>query len=232
MSLKLSPGCTCCPDDSLCSETCGTTAQTEYDVALTGLSNGSNCSICEDIVGTFTLNDARSTTSSNPDWIYGVEAADIPSGATDACVWNYGGFPPGGAECSWYPVPIVGYYCGTSALLRFENLNLVKFKISATDFKWRMIVKYVIQLQCVCCSGGVAPISDTVSYRSGWYWELSKTTTDCNLSASDSWTAVVPAFTFDVNCEDFFCIGDSISETMDWSDFCTGTLSLTSVVNG
>jgi len=241
MSLKLSPGCTCCDAGTPCISCSESTIQTEYDLIMSGLTDGTDCDICEDLNGSFTLTDRIEVDASsliglsddgwsqnggraeraNDEWS---QAADVPSGATSACVWNYKVPSPfnHGVSCGWTETLGTPPF-GTTIDYRlvFYGYTLAKFKISDTDYKWRLIVNFQLRLICQDFMGGY----DADYLQDGWYWEMSESTTDCHLSTSDSWTGVVPA-TFSVSV---FCMD---SATAGFSDWCAGTLSLTSVEDG
>ena len=75
MSLKLSPGCNCCV--GVCEACSNTTFKNEYDVTLSGLSNGTLCDECEVLNGTFSL-----LTQAQPARVFGTMlAAHIIQGA-------------------------------------------------------------------------------------------------------------------------------------------------------
>jgi len=237
MSLKLSAGCQCCdtpPPPNTCSNCCSdSTVQTEFDATLTGLSDGTNCDICEDLTGVFTL-DGISEKSEGTGWVDGwsgvtgafgswSRAADIPSGATHACVWNYtfptvSGIYP---NCQWNED--VGMFPPFDTILysfTIYGYTLAKFRISASSFVWRFIVNYQMTVSCSSSFGD----HDSSIYNDGWYWEITEITNDCSLNSSDSWTSTVPTFDLDVTCVH--------NTTANFADFCGGALSLTSVVDG
>lgn len=242
MSLKLSPGCECCDEEVSCVSCSESTIQTEYDLIMSGLTDGTNCGICEDLNGSFTLTDRFEVNASsaiglsddgwslnggraertNDLWS---QAADVPYGATSACVWNYK-IPPSpyyhGVECSWTEqLGTPPFNTAINYRFIFYGYTLAKFKISDTDYKWRLIVNFQLRLRCSDFMGGF----DEEYLQDGWYWEISESTTDCHLSTSDSWTGVVPAtFSLSVFCMD--------SATAGFSDWCAGTLSLTSIEDG
>jgi hypothetical protein len=205
--------------------------QTEFDATLTGLSNGTNCDICEDLTGVFTL-DGISEKSKGAGWVDGwsgltpswSQAADVPSGATHACVWNYT-FPGVGTVdppfCIWWetvgmfpPFDTIRYLFG------IYGYTLAKFRISAASFVWRFIVNYQMVISCTNTFGD----HDSSLYNDGWYWEITESTNDCSLDSSDYWTSIVPTFDFNVTC--------AHDTTANFADFCGGALSLTSVVDG
>lgn len=220
MSLKLSAGCECCPDDEgTCPNTCTSgTFQDEYDVTLSGISDTSNCDVCEGLNGTFSLSDPVRRTDFSDGWsgnsMVFAKGADVPSGTTEACVWRN----IWSAGCDWYPT-IIGFGCYSNAALDIYGLCLAKFRISATEFIWRMIVNYELTLYCDC------GVLDTVQQSGGWYWQLDETTRDCSLSGSETWTAYVPTVNLFVSCTYLF-------ESLTFADYCGGTLSMTNIENG
>ena len=225
MSLKLSPGCTCCPPPSgVCPQCCSSASeQTEYDVILSGLIDGSNCSICETLNDTFTVNSINEVTPPGSGWGDGwsgmleSKAADVPYGATHACVWT----KELSFNCYW------NYTAGDFPPLdymtqRFDifGILLAKFRITDSNFVWRLIVVYKLLLRCSSSFG--ADNEDTID--AGWYWELSETTNDCSLSGSETWTSNFPTVDLSVSCVH--------TTESDFADYCGGSLSLTSVVDG
>ena len=216
MSLKLSPGCNCCV--GVCEACSNTTFKNEYDVTLSGLSNGTLCDECEVLNGTFSLLTEGERIKGSSGWLYGwnqhalqlplADAADAVAGATSACVWNYasGSYHPG---CEYLDYPIEKEFW-------LEGLTLAKFKISDTSYVWRLIVVSTMTLWCSYLNASV---------QSGWYWETTSTTKDCHFDGTETWTAHTPSPSVSINC---FGTPESLYRT----DFCTGTLSLTSVVDG
>jgi len=224
MSLKLSPGCTCCPSGGdTCPDTCSTgTFQDEYDVTLSGLTDTSGCDVCEDLNGVFTLGNPIAVTSFSDGWsgnLFGqyARASDVPAGATHACVWR--NFVPSGV-CHWRPYPSDWNYCLSDARFYIYGLCLAKFRINATSFIWRMIVNYELQLSCSCLSE-----SDSSYVTGGWYWQLNETTDDCSLSGSETWTAYTPIVNLAVGCAYVF-------ENLTFADYCGGTLAMTNIEDG
>lgn len=227
MSLKLSAGCQCCDDEPtlVCGDCCSTTTvQDEYEVVLSGLTDTSDCDICTNINGTYTLNNRVAKSSPWVDgWSggWGTEwskAADVNSFATDACVWTYVSSPE--LSCEWdITQEQWGFEDTTYYSFRFAGLTLAKFKITSSSFQWRLIVNFEMYIRC---TGDWSSEQDTRNVA--WYWSKNESTSDCNLSATDSWTASEPSWDFMVSC--------NFGHSADFSDFCGGSLSLVSVENG
>jgi hypothetical protein len=217
MSLKLSPGCQCCGPCEACSST---THQSEYDVTLSGLSNGTLCSYCEVLNGTFSLNTYGEVLKPATGWATGwnrgmtypsADAADAVAGATSACVWNYGTYVSS-LEClNFGPWPI------SERWFWLAGLTLAKFKISDVSYIWRLIVNARLIVNCRFYAQNVV--------ASGWYWETTSTTKDCHFDGTETWTANTPSTSVSITC-------DGSLYTLNRSDFCTGNFTLTSVVDG
>jgi len=229
MSLKLSPGCQCCdepPPPPTCPDTCSTgTFQDEYDVTLSGLTDTSDCAVCENLNGVFTLGNPIAVTSFSDGWsgnslLFGgfARASDVPAGATHACVWR--SFVPSfpSVFCSW-DVYVDGL-CIAGTQFYVFGLTLAKFRISDTSFIWRMIVNYRLALYCSCYGD-----YDSDEVSGGWYWQLDETTDDCSLSGSETWTAYTPVVDLNV-----FCF--MVSENLTFADYCGGTLAMTNIEDG
>ena len=198
-------------------DTVGGETPAEVDLTFTGLENGSNCDICEDLVGDFTLTDPVQITSgfdddgwSGDDWS---RAADVPSGTTHACVWKYVNID----YCEWT------YSSGSSPPLddivkRFDirGILIARFRITDTDYKWRIIILYELKLTCE-----VMGMGDEALVNSGWYWEHGENNPKCTLNGSETWTAYFPAASplLSVYCSD--------THEADFSDWCDYTLVLT-----
>lgn len=225
MSLKLSAGCQCCDAENVCPTCCSDgTVPAEFDVAFSGLSDTTDCGICDNLNGTFTVSNPKEVTPTYPPtgWADGwsgistSQSSDVPTGATSACVWQHVMTD----FCSWtynegsYPMQ-------QQILKRFDidGIVLAKFKIGTSNFKWRLIVVYNLN---ITCTSDYTEQSDAVS--DGWYWELSETSNDCNLSGSESWTSYFPTVNLSVDC--------MLEATATFADYCGGSLSLTSVEDG
>ena len=191
----------------------------EVDLTFTGLENGSNCDICEDLVGDFTLTDPVQLTDaggrftadgwSGDTWS---RAADVPSGTTHACVWKYVNID----NCYW------NYNSGSSPPLdyitkRFDirGILIARFRITDTDYKWRIIILYQLKVSCT-----VMGFSDEALVNSGWYWEHGENNPKCILNGLESWTANFPAASplLSVYCSD--------THEANFSDWCDFTLVL------
>lgn len=216
MSLKLSPGCNCCAPCEACSTA---TFQQEYDVTLSGLSNGTLCNYCEVLNGTFSLSTYGEVLKPATGWAFGWNAGrgrpvanpvDAVAGATSACVWNYS-TSFSSLYCQHFACPI----CEKNFWM--EGLTLAKFKISDVSYTWRLIVIYGLLVDCDFITRN--------SVTSGWYWETTSTTKDCHFDGTETWTANTPSPSVSIFC-------DGSTYTLDRTEFCTGTLSLTSVVDG
>jgi len=200
-------------------DTVGGETPAEFDLVLAGLENGSNCDICTDLVGDFTLTDPVQITSgfdsdgwSGDDWS---RAADVPSGTTHACVWKYVNID----YCEW------SYSSGSSPPLddivkRFDirGILLARFRITETDYKWRIIILYELKLTCE-----VMGMGDEDYINSGWYWEHGENNPKCTLNGEESWTSYFPTASplLSVYCND--------THEADFDDWCDYTLTLTSV---
>ena len=137
-------------------------------------------------------------------------AEDAVAGATSACVWNYKtNFHSN--YCLHYDCPI----CVKSFWM--PGLALAKFKISDVSYTWRLIVNWGLLVNCDFLSES--------RINSGWYWEMTSTTKDCHFDETETWTAYTPSQSVSIFC-------DESTYTLDRTEFCTGTLSLTSVVDG
>ena len=191
----------------------------EVDISFTGLENGSNCDICEDLVGDFTLTDPVQLTDadgrfdsdgwSGDTWS---RAADVPSGTTHACVWKYVNID----YCEWT------YSSGSSPPLddivkRFDirGILIARFRITDTDYKWRIIILYQLKLTCE-----VMGMGDEALVNSGWYWEHGENNPKCTLNGLESWTANFPTASplLSVYCSD--------THEANFSDWCDFTLVL------
>tara|TARA_R110002020_G_C16234533_1_gene768686 strand:+ start:118 stop:1323 length:1206 start_codon:yes stop_codon:yes gene_type:complete len=199
----------------------------EVDITLDGLVNGADCDICEELVGTFTLTDPIQITSGFDfdgwypiDW--GTDSADaaryldVPDSTTHACVWKY----EANEHCAW------DYTTGTPPTEdlidkegRFWGFLLARFRISSTEYIWRLIVLYELYMSC---SGDYIP-SDERRVNSGWYWEYENDTPSCTLTGSESWTSNFPddAPLMWVDCNQM--------EEAYFSDWCDYDLTLTNV---
>lgn len=190
----------------------------EVDVSFTGLENGSDCDICEDLVGNFTLTNPVQITSgfttdgwSGDAWS---RAADVPSGTTHACVWKYVNID----YCEWT------YSTGSTPPMddivkRFDirGLLVARFRISDTEFKWRIIILYQLFLSCE-----VMGFTDEALVNSGWYWEHGENNPKCTLNGLESWTANFPTASplLSVYCSD--------THEANFGDWCDFTLILNS----
>lgn len=261
MSLKLSPGCTCCDAGGVCINACSDgSMQNEYDVTIAGWSDNSPCvpiatppeaGVCDSFTGLFgtatssvpftlgggtTAVDVRGALwRGSPfvdGWIpgfltgYSSPAADVPTGATGACVWSYF-FPDRNTlYCSW-----MDWSGEVFAYLYFEGYSLCKFRISDTEFIWRLYVIYNWILSCAVSDD--PPVSDTDQLTSDWWWQYTQTTDDCSLDGSETWTLHAPSsFDLTVDCSGSGFAMQTYPYTKNISDFCSSALSLTSVVDG
>lgn len=240
MSLKLSPGCQCCPDDEgTCPIECSAASeQTEFEVTFSGLTDATDCSEnpdspCEAWNGTFTLNGIVHVVPSvhtAPDWSNGwsgnVHSSlwDVPYSATSACVWKYS-FEE---YCRWtYTVGdsppqddiVQGLWAYGIVLARFKRPPNPPFW---GGYIWRLIITYEASLHCEAPLGSDSDVKD-----SGWWWELEEWTNNCSLSGSETWVSSgVPPWGTDLSVS---CVHNTDS---DFADYCAGTLSLTSVADG
>ena len=201
-------------------DTVGGVTPTEFDVSFTGLENGSDCDICENLVGDFTLTDPVQITSgfdddgwSGDDWS---RAADVPYGTTHACVWKYENID----YCEW------SYSSGSAPddvtkRFDFRGFLLARFRISDTEYTWRIIILYQLTLSCE-----VMGMGDEAWVNSGWYWEHGENNPKCTLNGLESWTANFPTASplLSVYCSD--------THEANFSDWCNYTLTLTSVETG
>tara|TARA_R110000824_G_scaffold209087_1_gene394915 strand:- start:206 stop:736 length:531 start_codon:yes stop_codon:yes gene_type:complete len=155
-------------------------------------------------------------------WQYGwnkyvlgtADADDAVAGASSACVWNYdtdGGFY---YRCLYNDLDHLirkGYW--------IDGLTLAKFKTTVggtTTYTWRLIVIAILVAGCT--------YYDQNYIKSGWYWEMTSTTKDCHFDGTETWTAYTPSPSVSIYC-------DGGLRTVSRTEFCTGTLSLTSVVD-
>ena len=206
-------------------DTVGGETPAEFDISFTGLENGSDCDICEDLVGDFTLTDPIQLTDadgrfdsdgwSGDAWS---RAADVPSGTTHACVWKY----DAAEYCSWTeshgstpPETIIHRF-------DFQGFLLARFRLSDVDYKWRIIVLYQLELSC----GDHMGIYEVDYSNSGWYWEHGENNPKCTLNGLESWTANFPAASplLNVYCHNTW--------EADFSDWCNFTLVLNSAETG
>jgi len=208
-------------------DTVGGVTPDEFDITFTGLENGLNCDICEDLVGDFTLTDPVQLTDADgrfdsDGWMPGTDdwsrAADVPSGATHACVWRYDNID----NCYW------NYTSGSSPPLDFivkrfdiRGILLARFRLSDTEFKWRIIILYQLKMSCE-----VMGMGDEALVNSGWYWEHGENNPKCTLSGLESWTANFPAASplLEVYCSD--------THEANFSDWCDFTLILNKAETG
>ena len=234
---KFSPGC-CCGD--VCPECVGT-VPSEFDFTTSGLSDTSNCNICDTLDGSFTVTGpsfANSLDLNTHGWGGAgswPRIEDAPD-ASSACVWHYtfptsnGIFP----NCTWSPTPQAGYTCSSEASFTIYGYTLAKFTMPDSDPVWRLIVEYQMSLSCRCAVWGGGPpefcCGDSQIFNSGWYWEHSSSANTCTLSGSESWSLTVPSFDFSVTCDGLEGgLDDVLNETLSFfSDFCSGSLSLSS----
>lgn len=205
-------------------DTAGGETPAEVDITLDGLVNGADCDICEELVGTFTLTDPyQVSTADDPtrfendgwagagavgDW---ARAADVPYGTTHACIWKYDSID----YCEW------DYYADMDFItkrLDIRGILLVRFRITSTDYKWRIIILY--QLKLTCDSGFHI---DEALVNSGWYWEYENDTPSCTLTGSESWTAYFPE---DIPLLEVYCNDTTEADFSDWCDY---DLTLTNV---
>tara|TARA_R110002020_G_scaffold175625_1_gene367600 strand:- start:388 stop:1593 length:1206 start_codon:yes stop_codon:yes gene_type:complete len=202
----------------------------EVEISLDGLYNGSDCDICEDLVGDFTLNSPIQLTDEGGrftadgwypiSWGTGstnvARTADVPSGTTHACVWKY----EADEHCSWTESVENSMGGFTTLTYRFDwwGYLLARFRISSSEYKWRLIVLYELRFECNDGFGGVI---DRVN--SGWYWEHDVTSPDCILTGDESWDAIFPEDLplLEVTCDD--------PHEAEFTDFCNYTLTLTDV---
>ena len=118
MSLKLSPGCTCCDAGGTCA-VCAASPPAEYDVTLSGFANHSS---------------ARCTGCSNLDDVYTLLHEATPTPDFD-CSWKYEASEPSG-----------GHYadCDTGIVQVFIHqifLGLTRTEIGLqTRFTWELII--------------------------------------------------------------------------------------------
>ena len=202
----------------------------EVEITLDGLYNGTDCDICEDLVGDFTLNSPIQLTDEGGrftadgwypiDWGTGstnaARTADVPSGTTHACVWKY----EADEHCSWTESVENSFGYFTTITYRFDwwGFLLARFRISSTVYKWRLIVLYELTLECDDGFGG-----EIDRVNSGWYWEHGENNPTCAMTGSESWTAYFP--------EDMPLLGVACDDPFEaeFSDFCDYTLTLENV---
>ena len=260
MSLKLSPGCKCCDADGVCESVCSDgSMQNEYDVTFAGWSDNSPCvpfgtppeaGVCDAFTGKFgyatssvpfTLGGGTPVVRSEGAWwqsapfsdgwvgvptSYSSPAADVPSGATGACVWSYFFPDRNSVYCTW-----VDWTGEVHAYLYFEGYSLCKFRISDTEFIWRLYVFYKWELNCSVSDS--PPVSDTDQLTSDWWWQYTSTNNNCSLDGSETWTEHTPSsFDLSVDCSASSFAMQTYPYTKSLSDFCSSALSLTSVVDG
>ena len=225
---KLSPGCCCgdvCPD-------CEGTLPTEFDFTTSGLSDTTDCNICDTLNGSFTVGSpAHFAQGQFPN------NSDYPI-ALSFCRWFYSfgtstGLGVTYPSCSWSPTPRAGFSCSSEATFTLYAFILARFKMSDTSYKWRLIVNYSMSLSCNCAVWGGGPpefcCSDSQVFNNGWFWEHSSSANTCTLSGSESWSLTVPSFNFSVTCNGLEGgLDDVLNETLSFSDFCSGSLSLSS----
>tara|TARA_R110002020_G_scaffold276067_1_gene491336 strand:- start:601 stop:1770 length:1170 start_codon:yes stop_codon:yes gene_type:complete len=187
----------------------------EVEITLDGLYNGTDCDICEDLVGDFTLTDpVQITEGFDADGWSGdaySRAADVPYGTTHACVWKY----ETNKNCSW------SYSSGDDVVTKsfsWAGYLLARFRIAATDYEWRLIVLYKLELECSSDFG-----TDEDEVNSGWYWEHGENNPTCAMTGSESWTAYFPE---DMPLLNAYCYDTHEAE---FSDFCDYTLTLENV---
>jgi len=204
-----------------------TVASAEFDINFTGLENSSDCGICENLVGDFTLTDPILVTSAggtfgSDGWSGDAysRAADVPSGATHACIWKY----EANNSCTWDYIESAppGMPCDdVTKTLNWRGFLLVRFRISDTVFKWRIIVLYKLTLTCE--DDGVG---DEAYVDSGWYWEYGNNNPSCKLNGDEAWTSHFPDDTplLEVYCNN--------TQEADFSDWCDDTLVLNSAETG
>jgi len=210
-------------------DTVGGETPAEFDVNLTGLVNGTDCDICEDMVGDFTLTDPLMITEdTNPDlsedgWSLNgcrtfcwSKSADVPYGATSACVWNYKISTSEilqGVSCEWFedfPTD-PPFYTRVTYKFVFYGYTLARFRISDTEYKWRLIVNFDLELSCSDSYG-----SETVNVTDGWYWEFTDTSPDCNLTGDETWVAYFPE---DVPLLTVYCYDTFEADFSTWCDY-------------
>lgn len=234
---RLSPGC-CCGER--CGDCTGGPTPTEFDFTISGLSPSSEvsdeCSSpdpCSSAGGSFTATGYAQRTATELAILgwnglgFLLSPADVPSGALSACIWAYKNPNPG---CEWFPTPANGFSCFSRARIVFEGYVLAKFKMES-NYIWRLINVHSVLLSCGCYvwgggDGNEQCCHDTDSSNTGWFWEYSTSDQSCTLSGSESWSLTTPTINLSVSCEDPDTTS-SVTETMSFSDFCTGSLSLT-----
>ena len=88
---------------------------------------------------------------------------------------------------------------------------LARFRISDTDYKWRLIVLYELTFGCDGGFGG-----ETQTVNSGWYWEHGENNPKCTLNGLESWTSNFPSAAplLNVYCDDTYEANFSA-----WCDF-------------
>ena len=211
-------------------KTVGGITPAEVDINLTGLENGPDCEICDELVGDFTLTEPIQLTDTggrfNADGWYPTNwgtgsgtyarTADVPYGTTRACVWKY----EADEGCSWTEsVPRGdGFFTTMTYTFHWWGFLVARFKISDTDYKWRLIVLYELTLTCNDGFGGVVS-----RVNDGWYWEYGNNNSSCILNGSESWTPYFPAAAplLTVDCDD--------THEANFSDWCDYTLVLNSI---
>ena len=228
MSLKLSAGCQCCDAGGVCDIVCSDGSMQLFGYATS--------SVPFTLGGGTTVLDRRGAWwRSSPfvdGWIrgfltgYSSPVADVPTGATGACVWSYFFADRNSVYCSWND-----FTGEVNASLYFEGYSLCKFRISDTEYIWRLYVIYNWELTCAI-SAATPPVSDMDQLTSDWWWEYSQTTNNCSLDGSETWTLHAPSsFDLTVDCSSSFAM-QTYPYTKNISDFCSSALSLTSVVDG
>lgn len=222
--MKMSVGCICCgPCD--CSDYENTPE--EIDVTLSGLYDGSDCDTCSNLNGSFTFTDPLVLTDAggkflgngwyplgwaSSTFVY-PRAADVPSGTTRACVWKY----EADDACSWsYTVGTGIPYDYITQIMGYYGMLLARFKISDTEYIWRIIIQYEFFLRCEVFGGQIDTVED------GWYWETTKTSNTCELTGSETWTANFP------NNSPLLSVTCGYTTNAFLSDYCGGSLTLTS----
>tara|TARA_R110000824_G_C15050968_1_gene661433 strand:+ start:186 stop:875 length:690 start_codon:yes stop_codon:yes gene_type:complete len=224
MSLKLSAGCQCCgPCD--CSDYENTPE--EIDVTLSGLYDGDDCDTCSYLNDSFTLTDPLVITDEggrftgdgwyDVTWATNINvyarAADVPTGTTKACVWKY----QADTACSWsYSVGTGIPYDYVTQKMGYYGMLLARFKISSTEYIWRIIILYQLEIRCTVFGTTIDSVEDS------WYWETTKTSNTCELTGSETWTPNFPSNSplLSVTC--------GYTTNASLSDYCSGSLTLDS----
>lgn len=237
---KFSPGCCC---GNVCPECVGT-VPSEFDFTTSGLSDTSNCNICDTLDGSFTVRGpyfANSLELNTHGWGGAgswPRIGDAPD-AFSACIWHYtfpktnGIFP----TCTWSPTPLAGFNCFSEASFTIYGYTLAKFTMLDPDPDvWRLVVEYQMTLTCSCAVWGGGPPEyccfDEQVYKSNWFWEHTSTSSSCGLSGSESWSLTTPpidTYGLNVTCDGTVGgLDEVLNESLTFADFCTGSLSLSS----